>query len=176
MDRPRPWNRRRRRLQRMTRTASRRGTTAVWRYRTDTPRWGWARVPGQDQAETKSGTRISRVILLDRFIRHDVFCRSKVTADHHHDDFRSPLPPLPTRGSLPSLSSTFRFRLEKSNRSSQSSHRHPTQAMLESYPPNLESVAAPATAFATSSWPRSGCEMVSRPTALVRRSSPTIWP
>ena len=45
-----------------------------------------------------------------------------------------------------------------------------------SYPPNLESAAAPATAFATSSWPRSGCEMVSRPTALVRRSSPTIWP
>ena len=37
------------------------------------PRWGVARVPRQDQAETKSGTRISRVILLDRFIRHDGF-------------------------------------------------------------------------------------------------------
>jgi hypothetical protein len=45
--------------------------------------------------------------------------------------------------------------------------------MLVSYPPNLESAAAPATASATSSWPRSGCAMVSRPTALVRRSSPT---
>src|SRR6476660_1579134 len=44
-----------------------------------------------------------------------------------------------------------------------------------SSPPDLESAAAPATAFATSSWPRSGCEMVSRPTALVRRSSPTIF-
>src|SRR4029077_6330475 len=31
--------------------------------------------------------------------------------------------------------------------------------MLVSYPPNLESAAAPATAFATSSWPRSGCGM-----------------
>ena len=51
-----------------------------------------------------------------------------------------------------------------------------TQRKLVSYPPKLESAAAPATAFATSSWPRSGCEMVSRPTALVRRSSPTIWP
>jgi hypothetical protein len=50
-----------------------------------------------------------------------------------------------------------------------------TQRMLVSYPPDLESAAAPVTAFATSSWPRSGCEMVSRPTAMVRRSSPTIW-
>ena len=49
-----------------------------------------------------------------------------------------------------------------------------TQRRLVSYPPNLESAAAPATAFATSSWPRSGCEMVSGPTALVRHSSPTI--
>jgi hypothetical protein len=52
-----------------------------------------------------------------------------------------------------------------------SSSSSETQRMLVSYPPNLESVAAPATAFATSSWPRSGCEMVSRPTALVRRSN-----
>jgi hypothetical protein len=35
-----------------------------------------------------------------------------------------------------------------------------TQRRLVSYPPNLESAAAPTTAFATSSWPRSGCEMV----------------
>ena len=49
-----------------------------------------------------------------------------------------------------------------------SSSSSDTQRMLVSYPPNLESAAAPATAFATSSWPRSGCEMVSRPTALVR--------
>jgi hypothetical protein len=31
-----------------------------------------------------------------------------------------------------------------------------TQRRLVSYPPNLESAAAPATAFATSSWPRVG--------------------
>ena len=52
--------------------------------------------------------------------------------------------------------------------------RNPGQARVVSA--HLESAAAPATAFATSSWPRSGCEMVSRPTALVRRSSPTILP
>ena len=47
-----------------------------------------------------------------------------------------------------------------------------TQLMLVSYPPNLEVTAAPSAAFTTSSWPRSGFEMVSRPTALVRHSSP----
>src|SRR6478672_7345171 len=50
--------------------------------------------------------------------------------------------------------------------------------MLVSYPPNLEGAAAPATALATSSWPRSGCEMVSRPTfvtELPRRPEMSRW-
>ena len=53
---------------------------------------------------------------------------------------------------------------------SSSSSSSDTQLKLVSYPPNLESAAAPATAFATSSWPRSGCEMVSRPAALWDRA------
>ena len=65
---------------------------------------------------------------------------------------------IPIRGIQPGPS--------QSRRSSPDTH-----CKLVSYPPNLESTAAPATAFATSSWPRSGCEMVSRPTALVRRPS-----
>jgi hypothetical protein len=115
-------------------------------------------------------TRISRVILLDRFIQHDVSCRSRVTADHHHDD-SGPAPAITDARFATKLIKHFQIPIRGIEPgSSQSSHRHPTQAMLVSYPPNLESAAAPATALATSSWPRSGCAMVSRPTALVRRS------